>query len=182
MTLQRPKPQDLVIVGATGDLARRKLLPALYNLYTNNLIPEICEVIGFARSDIDSNEFRQLARASIEEHSRTGIDGHLWEDFASRLVYVRLRDEGYKGLKEHCQESQRTFYLAVPPDSVPEVVRNIGAYGLAAGARVVVEKPFGVDLESAKKLNAVLHEVFTEPQIFRIDHYLGKETVQNILV
>jgi len=182
MTLARPKSQDFVIVGATGDLAKRKLLPALYNLYTNNLLPEICEIIGFARTDFDVNAFRQFARQSIEEHSRTGIDGRLWEDFASRLEYVRLRDEGYKVLKDHCKESERTFYLAVPPDSVPEVVRNIGAYGLSAGARIVVEKPFGIDLKSAQKLNAALHEVFTEPQIFRIDHYLGKETVQNILV
>src|SRR5439155_17806274 len=124
------KTQDFVIVGATGDLAKRKLLPALYNLYTRNLIPEICEVIGFARSDIDSNEFRQLARASIEEHSRTGIDGHLWEDFASRLVYVRLRDDGYKRLKGHCRESQRTSYLAGPPESGPGAERDGGSYGL----------------------------------------------------
>jgi glucose-6-phosphate 1-dehydrogenase len=182
MNLPRPPAQDFIIVGATGDLSRRKLLPALYNLYAGGLIPELCGIVGFARSDLDEKGFRQMTRQAIEAHSRSGIDGRVWEDFASRLSFVRLSDQGYKALAEQCKEAERTFYLAVPPDSVPEVVRNIGQFGLATGARVVVEKPFGTDLASARQLNQVLHEVFREQQIFRIDHYLGKETVQNILV
>ena len=182
MTLHQPNAQDFVLIGATGDLSRRKVLPALYNLYRSHLIPELGHILGFARSDLDTDGFRRLAREAVEEFSRTPIDDSIWPGFVDRMHFIRLRDEGYEVLAEHCQEAERTFYLAVPPDAVADVVANIGKHGLQKNARVVVEKPFGTDLASARELNEVLHSVFSEKQVFRIDHYLGKETVQNILV
>lgn len=182
MTLHQPNAQDLILIGATGDLSRRKILPALYNLYRSHLIPELGHILGFARSDFDTESFHKFAREAVTEFSRTPVDDAIWPDFINRMHFVRLEDEGWQVLAEHCQEAERTFYLAVPPGAVAEVAANIGQYGLQENARVVVEKPFGTDLESARKLNQALHSVFAEKQIFRIDHYLGKETVQNILV
>jgi glucose-6-phosphate 1-dehydrogenase len=183
MSLVRPRTQDVVIAGATGDLARRKLLPALYNLFRVGLLPDTCSLIGFARTPGDDETFRALAREAIETNSRTGLEPDLWQEFAKRLSYVHAGNgSGYRQLAERCQEPTRTFYLAIPPEAVPDVLHSIGKYGLAKGARIVIEKPFGTNLASAQKLNQLLHDVFDESQIFRIDHYLGKETVQNILV
>ncbi|HLF78057.1 MAG TPA: glucose-6-phosphate dehydrogenase [Dehalococcoidia bacterium] len=182
MTLARPAKQDIVIVGATGDLARRKLLPALYNLFLAGLLPDACSIVGFARSRIDTARFRELMRAAVEANSRTGIDAAAWEEFAPHLTYVLAGSGGYGELDRLCTEASRVFYLATPPEAVPEVVRSLEQHGLSKGARIVVEKPFGVDLPSAQRLNQMLHEAFREEQIYRIDHYLGKETVQNILV
>jgi len=183
MTLVRPKTQDIVIVGATGDLARRKLLPAMYNLFRAGLLPDSCSLIGFARTPGDDETFRALARESIIANSRTGLQAEVWQEFARLLTYIHTgAGGGYEELAGRCTEPSRTFYLAIPPEAVPEVVASLGKHGLAKGARIVIEKPFGTDLASARELNQLLHEVFDEAHIFRIDHYLGKETVQNILV
>ncbi len=182
MSLEPPAPQDVVVVGASGDLSRRKLLPALYNLAAADLLPSRGSIIGLAPSDLDDERFREFARGSIEEFSRTGFDQKRWAGLSSRLTFVRLDEDGYQRLAQRVRESERLIYLAVPPSAVPEIVRNLGAAGLASGTRLVVEKPFGRDLASAKELNSTIHDIFDESQVFRIDHYLGKETVQNILV
>jgi glucose-6-phosphate 1-dehydrogenase len=181
MSLQAPAPQDILIIGASGDLARRKLLPALYNLAGAGLLPEGGEIIGFARSDLSTQGFRELARRAVKQFSRTGLDQKLWARLAPRISFVRL-EEGYTRLKEFARGRERLVYLAVPPSVVPGAVRGLREAGLITGTRVVVEKPFGRDLASAQELHRILHESFDELQIFRIDHYLGKETVQNIMV
>lgn len=182
MSLDPPAPQDIVIVGASGDLSRRKLLPALYNLAAADLLPRRGSIIGLAPSDLDDESFREFARESIEQFSRIGLEEKLWAGLASRLTFVRLDEDGYQRLAERAGESERLVYLAVPPSAVPGIVRNLSGAGLAPGTRLVVEKPFGRDLASARELNSTIHGIFDESQVFRIDHYLGKETVQNILV
>jgi glucose-6-phosphate 1-dehydrogenase len=182
MSLQPPAPQDIVIIGASGDLSRRKLLPALYNLAAVGLLPERGDIIGFARTNLNSEGFRELARESVRQFSRTGFDEKRWDGLASRLTYIPLAGRGYADLTARTRESDRLVYLAVPPSAVPSVVRSLNDAGLTSGTRLVVEKPFGRDLASARELNRILHESFAESQIFRIDHYLGKETVENILV
>ncbi len=182
MSLEPPAPQDVVVVGASGDLSRRKLLPALYNLAAAGLLPGRGSIIGLAPGDLDDERFRELARESIGQFSRTNIEEDSWARLASRLAFVRLDEDGYARLAERARESERLVYLAVPPSAVPEIVRSLGGAGLASGTRLVVEKPFGTDLASAKELNSTIHDIFDESQLFRIDHYLGKETVQNILV
>ena len=169
-------------MGASGDLSRRKLLPALYNLAAAGLLPLRGSIIGLAPSDLDDERFRQFARESIRQFSRAALDEKSWAGLASRLAFVRLDEDGYAHLAERAGESERLVYLAVPPSAVPEIVRNLGGNGLASGTRLVVEKPFGRDLASAKDLNGIILDIFDESQVFRIDHYLGKETVQNILV
>jgi glucose-6-phosphate 1-dehydrogenase len=131
---------------------------------------------------VDDDGFRSLARKAIEANSRTGIDAAAWAEFVSRLTYLQTGPAGYEELARRCHQTNRIFYLATPPEAVADVVHNLAKHDLAQGARVIIEKPFGTDLVSAHRLNQTLHEVFTEAQIFRIDHYLGKETVQNILV
>ena len=182
MSLQRPPPQDIVIIGASGDLSRRKLLPALYNLSAQGLLPEQGDIIGLARSDLTHDRFRELARESIRQFSRTGFDEKLWDKLAPRLTFVRLDDEGYAHLTDCTRLSERLVYLAIPPSVVPSTVHALRDAGLVTGTRLVVEKPFGRDLESARDVSRTIHDIFDESQIFRIDHYLGKETVQNILV
>ncbi len=183
MSLKKPENQDIIIVGATGDLARRKLLPALYNLYaTNDLLPEKGRIIGYARSRLTDEEFRARAAEGIREFSRTGLDEKAWERFAERLMFVCAEPEGFAGLLRHCEQPSRLVYLSIPPSAFPSTIRALGECGIAEGTRLIVEKPFGRDLASARELSAMLHDVFSESQIFRIDHYLGKETVQNILV
>jgi glucose-6-phosphate 1-dehydrogenase len=182
MSLEPPAPQDIVIFGASGDLSHRKLLPALYNLAAVGLLPKRGDIIGLARTDLGREGFRRLARESAEQSSRTGLDEKVWAGLAPRLDFIRLDEQGYANLKKRAGEDGRLVYLAVPPSVVPSIVRNLHDVGLAAGTRLIVEKPFGRDLASAQELNRTLHEIFDESQVFRIDHYLGKETVQNILV
>jgi glucose-6-phosphate 1-dehydrogenase len=182
VSLETPASQDIVIVGASGDLSRRKLLPAVYNLDAAGLLPERGSVIGLAPSNLDDERFREFARGSIEQFSRTGFDAEAWDRLAARLSFVPLGDDGYTGLRERLGQSERLIYLAVPPSVVPGTVRGLSDAGLVPGSRLVVEKPFGQDFGSARALNSTIHEIFAESQVFRIDHYLGKETVQNILV
>src|SRR5262245_17229070 len=118
MSLERPGHQDFVIIGATGDLSRRKLLPALYNLHLASLLPETFSVVGFARSPLDTESFKSLARDAVKEFSRTGLKQGEWRKFEQRLSYVRLTEGGYMALAESCQQASRVFYLATPPDVV----------------------------------------------------------------
>ena len=191
-------PCTIVIFGATGDLTRRKLVPALYNLRREGLLDANTTILGFARRDWSDEYFRTLLFDEGSKHSRARLDGGEWPAFIGRVSYIRstFEDaEGYTALAERLDaidvaqgtSGNRLFYLATPPESYEDIIKNLGAAGLANSptggwTRIIVEKPFGHDLESALHLNKVVHEVFEERQVYRIDHYLGKETVQNLLV
>ncbi|MGH2711201.1 MAG: glucose-6-phosphate dehydrogenase [Actinomycetota bacterium] len=189
--LDRPEPQDIVVFGASGDLAQRKLLPALHHLFVEGLLPEPCAIVGFSRTEMADQEFAARARDAVE---RSGNEKwERWEEFAASLSYVSGAVEGsgsLRGLREHLEhldatrgtDGRRFYYCATPPETFTKIVESIAAEDLGGNARIVIEKPFGIDLESARALNRDLHRVFDESRVFRIDHYLGKETVQNILV
>ena len=190
--LTPPEPQAIVIFGASGDLAHRKLLPALYHLFLEGLLPASFAIVGYARSELSDEEFRERALGSVNEFGRCAADREPWEEFSRRLSYVsgEFTSEGDMAhLREHLEridrelgtEGRRFFYCATPPQAFPDVVSRLGEEGMHRDAKLVIEKPFGTDLESARELNRIAHGVFDESQIFRIDHYLGKETVQNIL-
>jgi glucose-6-phosphate 1-dehydrogenase len=182
-----PFAQVVVLFGATGDLARRKLLPGLYNLVSAGFIPG-CRIIGVSLDDIDADGFRASARSALDEFSSRKVTEPEWEAFARCLDYVPLA-AGAGALKAAVElaeqalngESRRLHYLSVPPNAALSAVRMLGEAGLVERSRIVMEKPFGTDLQSAVSLNRNLHEVFAEEQIFRIDHFLGKEPAQNIL-
>ena len=180
-------PQIVVLVGATGDLSRRKLLPGLFHLVAAGFIPG-CRIIGVSLDNLDADGFRAIARKALDEFSLRKSDNGNWADFEASLDYVPL-SAGPAALKEAVDRARAAFsgesrlihYLSVPPDAALSAVRLLGEAELVEDARVIMEKPFGVDLASAVSLNAKLHEVFPEDQIFRIDHFLGKEPAQNIL-
>jgi glucose-6-phosphate 1-dehydrogenase len=185
-------PQAIVIFGASGDLTRRKLLPAFFHLYLEGLLPERFAIVGYARTVFTDEEFREMAHDAMSEHGRHHPAGEVWMDFAKHLRYVpgEFADQGamdhiveeLEGVDgSHGTEGNRFFYAATPAAAYPDIVKRVGESGLAPGSRIVFEKPFGHDLQSARHLNEIIHEVFRESQVFRIDHYLGKETVQNIL-
>jgi glucose-6-phosphate 1-dehydrogenase len=182
MTLAPPAPQDLVLVGATGDLAQRKLLPGLYNLEVDGLLPPEGRIIGYARRGISDQEFRDLAAAAVKKHSRRPLTDRHWSAFAQRLTFLAEEDGGFAAVAERCRESHRLVYLAIPPSAFLSYVHLLAEHGMVEGTRLVIEKPFGRDSESARQLDDEIHEHFGEDQVFRIDHYLGKETVQNIMV
>jgi glucose-6-phosphate 1-dehydrogenase len=181
-----------VIFGASGDLTHRKLLPAFFHLYLEGLLPEEFVIVGYARSPFTDDEFRESARDAVKEHSRQPPVGEVWQDFSKHLRYVtgEFADQGAMDHvaeelraidQRHGTEGNRFFYCATPTDAYPDIVKRIDEAGMAPGSRIVFEKPFGHDLQTARELNEVIHAVFDETQVFRIDHYLGKETVQNIL-
>jgi glucose-6-phosphate 1-dehydrogenase len=192
-------PFTIVIFGATGDLTARKLLPALFNLMIEGALPDQFSVVGFARRPWSDEDFRAHARDAVGQFSRLApIRDADWQRFASRLsyhqgtfedqaAYTRLRDRLQRLEESIGTGHNRIFYLAVTPTESPQIIQQLGAAGLAwehpprAWSRIVMEKPFGRDLASAKELNQLVSAVFAEDQIYRIDHYLGKETVQNIL-
>ena len=182
MALKAPPSQDIVIMGASGDLSQRKLIPAIYNLAAVNLLPAEGNIVGFARTDLGEQGFNDLARKAIQEYSRTGFDETVWSGLVPRMKYVKNDDHSYDALKGMLRESERLVYLAIPPSALPDTITGLHDAELTQGTRIVVEKPFGHDLASARELNHAIHKVFHESQVFRIDHYLGKETVQNILV
>jgi glucose-6-phosphate 1-dehydrogenase len=183
-----PKDQVIVLFGATGDLAKRKLLPGMYHLMRVGLMPERFRIIGAARKDLDEEEFRELARGSIRESGRKAGDREAWERFAESLRYASV-GEGYEQLGaavaaargELSEDAETLIYLSLPPQAMEATVDELGSLKLGEGVRVITEKPFGTDLASARKLNERLHSVFAEHCIFRIDHYLGREAVQNLL-
>ena len=180
-------PQVVVLFGATGDLARRKLLPGLYHLASSGFIPD-CRIIGVSLDDIDADAFRRIARQAQDDFASRKAGDAEWATFARQLDYVSL-SAGPQALKAAVDaaeagfrgESRRLHYLSVPPSAALSAVHMLGEAGLVERSRIVMEKPFGTDLASAVQLNARLHEVFAEDQIFRIDHFLGKEPAQNIL-
>jgi glucose-6-phosphate 1-dehydrogenase len=203
LTVQRTRPtppSTIVIFGASGDLARRKLLPALYNLVHcgGGIIPPNSAVLGFARTAMTQDEFRKSAREAIEKHSRLKLEEDCWAKFAGSLDYLGAlaAPDGFKQLRARLEQIEkarglppnRVFYLSVPPAAIGDSVARLAAESLIAppGAphfsRVVVEKPIGHDLPSALEINRVLLRHLAEAQVFRIDHYLGKETVQNLMV
>ena len=195
-------PCVVVIFGATGDLTGRKLLPALYNLAKEGQLPSHFACVGFARRDKSHAQFRQEMLDAVSKHSRTKpIDQHLWQSFSEQVFYHRSEfdnDDGYKALAEFFQDldakfgtgGNRIFYLSVPPSYFPQITKKLADHRLVYDpekvtdkwSRVIVEKPFGTDVETAKELQHSLSKCFKEEQIYRIDHYLGKETVQNLLV
>ena len=190
--MNAPPPQAIVIFGASGDLTRRKLLPAFYHLFLEGLLPEGFVIVGYARTEMDDDAFRSHAHDAIATYGHRAPEGQAWASFAEHLEYVtgEFSDPGAMDhiaheLREaddrHGTAGGRFFYAATPPSAYPDIVARIGEAGLVEGAKIVFEKPFGYDLQSARALNATIHEVFDESQVFRIDHYLGKETVQNIL-
>jgi glucose-6-phosphate 1-dehydrogenase len=194
----------LVIFGVTGDLARKKLMPAIYDLANRGLLPPGFALVGFARRDWAHEDFAQVTHAAVKEHARTPFRDEVWQqlsegvrfvpgDFADEMAFDRLAAtvadlDARRGARGNC-----AFYLSIPPKFFPDVVQQLQRSGLASPGdgpfpggrrpfrRVVVEKPFGHDLASARELNAIVNAVFPRHSVFRIDHYLGKETVQNIL-
>jgi len=193
------EPCALVLFGATGDLMRRKLVPALYNLLVDDLLPERFAIVAVARKEVDRNELLARLRDSAERYSRRAIDDEAWARLAGAISTVAAdagAADGLAPLREHLArvdkefgiEGNRLFYLAVPPSAYAGIVGGLGEAGLqrpgAGGSfsRIVLEKPIGHDLESAQTLNRAVNDVFDEDSVYRIDHYLGKETVQNLLV
>ncbi|HKU94817.1 MAG TPA: glucose-6-phosphate dehydrogenase [Vineibacter sp.] len=180
-------PQVVVLVGATGDLSRRKLLPGLFRLGNAGFIPG-CRIIGVSLEEIDADGFRAIAQDALAQFSNHKPNGADWAAFAQTLTYVPL-SAGAGALKAAVDaaeqalgsDSRRVHYLSVPPNAALSAVRLLAEAGLIERSRIIMEKPFGTDLASAVTLNARLHEVFAEKQIFRIDHFLGKEAAQNIL-
>jgi len=194
LSLRRtPDPCALVIFGASGDLTHKKLVPALYALMLRRLLPPRFVIVGVARSEGDDDVFRKDMKEAVQKHARDEFREDVWDELAESMHYIAtdFADEGGEnalaellaGLDEkHDLGGNRVYYLAVPPPAFPTIVDALGKRRTAQGwTRLIVEKPFGHDLESARQLNTMLWEHFAEKEIFRIDHYLGKETVQNML-
>jgi glucose-6-phosphate 1-dehydrogenase len=193
-----PQPCAIVIFGATGDLTHRKLVPALYNIAADGELPPAVAVIGFARRPKTDDQFRQEMEEATRQFSRQTVRDEIWNDFAKSLFYHQSEfgdEAGYKTLADQLDKldeesgtrGNRLFYFAAAPDKFETIIQNLKAAGLnkardGAWARVILEKPFGSDLASARHLNRVVQASFTEDQTYRIDHFLGKETAQNILV
>jgi glucose-6-phosphate 1-dehydrogenase len=191
-----PDPCTIVIFGVTGDLAARKLGPALYTLASENLLPQPYTVVGVGRREWSDEKLRAEMYENVKKYSRTGLNEAIWKGFADSLFYAHTDwndAAGYKRLRERLDaldkerdtRGNRLFYLAIPPFLYAEVANLLGEAGLQQSngyTRIIIEKPFGKDLPSARDLNHKLRQVYDEEQIYRIDHYLGKETVQNIAV
>ncbi|HEU0075628.1 MAG TPA: glucose-6-phosphate dehydrogenase [Dehalococcoidia bacterium] len=173
---------DIVVIGATGNLARRKLLPALYDLETQGLLPTRGRIVGTARSPFSQEAFRRMAEEAIKDEARTQWDDETWTGLAARFDYIQLPDGDLTQLRKELTQAERLIFLAIPPSYFGSTAQGLAEQGLVEGTRLLIEKPFGRDLESARGLDQELSSVLNESQIFRIDHYLGKETVQNILV
>jgi glucose-6-phosphate 1-dehydrogenase len=190
-------PSALIIFGVTGDLARKKLMPAVYDLANRGLLPPGFALVGFARRDWEEQDFAQVVHDAVAQYARTPFDEDVWNQLAEGIRFVQGEfddDAAFEELKKTLDELDRdrgtmgnhAFYLSIPPKSFPQVTEQLRRSGLAdekdnAWRRVVIEKPFGSDLKTARELNAVVESVFPPDAVFRIDHYLGKETVQNIL-
>lgn len=190
-------PSGMVIFGVTGDLAYKKLLPAVYDLASRGLLPAGFTLVGFGRRDWSKQDFEDYVRGSVEAGARTKFEEHVWTRLAEGMQFVSGAfndDQAFDNLADTLAEMDSTrgtggnwaFYLSIPPSAFADVVYQLDRAGMAQAGedswrRVIIEKPFGDDLESAKELNAIVNNVFPEQSVFRIDHYLGKETVQNIL-
>jgi glucose-6-phosphate 1-dehydrogenase len=193
-----PEPCALVVFGITGDLARKKLLPAVYDLHSRGLLPTDFVLVGFARRDWDDGDFEDMSRESARKGARTPWREEVWSRLAGNIRFVpgSFDDDNAFDTLSTCIDEMRdshgikgnaAFYLSIPPSAFPVVLKQLQRTGMADNGksggwrRVVVEKPFGYDLESSRELNDLVDDVFTPQDVFRIDHYLGKETVQNIL-
>ena len=189
-------PCSMVLFGVTGDLARKKVMPAVYDLANRGLLPPGFSLVGFARREWEDQDFAEIVRSAVEQYARTDFRQEVWDQLSEGFRFVQGEfddDEAFNTLRTtlHTLDEERgtggnhAFYLAIPPGLFGTVVGQLREHGLVEGGdawrRVVVEKPFGHDLKSAQELNQVLADVFPEGSVFRIDHYLGKETVQNIL-
>ena len=193
MAMDRVEPDDhvLILFGATGDLAKRKLLPALFHLEVAGMMPERYRIIGSGRIDgaPDLEGFRSHVHEALQQFGRRELTAEEWEPFASKLSFVPASAAQPGALVEAVAEAERDLgpdvrrlhYLAVPPDAFAPMVAMLGTTGLAERARLIIEKPFGSDLDSARALDQTLHQALEESQIFRIDHFLGKEAIQNLL-
>jgi glucose-6-phosphate 1-dehydrogenase len=183
----------IVIFGASGDLTSRKLIPALYSLYKKKRLPQDFRVVGVSRKPFDHAGWRGSLLESTVKFTESGFDHAVWDEFSQRLFYVpgdigKLQDfqvlSEFLATVEPESGADRVYYLSTMPQLYAEAIEKLGASGLANGGngqrRVIIEKPFGTDLQTARKLNAQVHKVFSEEQVYRIDHYLGKETVQNL--
>src|SRR5881394_2945150 len=193
-----PQPCAIVIFGATGDLTNRKLIPALYNLAADGDLPPAVAIVGFARREKNDEQFRAELEEATRKFSRQAVRDEIWKTFAQSIFYHRSEfgdEAGYEALvkrlekidKERETRGNRLFYFATAPDQFEPILKHLKAAGLnetckGSWARVIVEKPFGSDLASARELNRVIRNSFSEEQTYRIDHFLGKETAQNILV
>ncbi|MDA2939076.1 glucose-6-phosphate dehydrogenase, partial [Acidobacteria bacterium AH-259-A15] len=191
-----PESCIVVIFGASGDLTKRKLVPSLYSLAGQNLLPSGFSIVGTARTAMTHEEFRSRMKDAINQFSDAGSDPDIWENFAAGMLYhpTHIKDrESFKTLRDLlCQIDQQRgtsgnwlFYLSTPPALYAPITQMLGAVGLNRShgwTRIIIEKPFGRDLESMRALNQKVLDVFAEDQVYRIDHYLGKETVQNIMV
>ncbi len=192
---KRPQPTILFIFGGSGDLNNRKLTPALYNLYLDGLMPDKFAIAGLGRTAYSDDKYNEHLLGGINDFSRRKDDGKgKWQEFSKNNHYVQMdaeKDERFDKIDQLIKQKQQEwgtdkinilFYMAVAPQLVPDIAKKIADLKLPSDAtRIIVEKPFGHDLDSAKELNRLLNSMFTEDQIYRIDHYLGKETVQNIL-
>jgi glucose-6-phosphate 1-dehydrogenase len=190
---RRPDPCILVIFGASGDLTAKKLMPALYALAYRRLLPEKFGIVGAARSEESDDEFRERMKQAVQEHARDPFEQDVWDELAAGMRYTTLDfadDKGEDELRDTLNEldgergtqGNRVYYFAVPPSAIGTLVEEIAARRGAEGwIRLIIEKPFGHDLESARALNTEIQQHFREDEVFRIDHYLGKETVQNML-
>ncbi|GAA2128542.1 glucose-6-phosphate dehydrogenase [Streptomyces synnematoformans] len=190
-------PSGLVIFGVTGDLSRKKLMPAVYDLANRGLLPPGFSLVGFARRDWENEDFAQVVHDSVKEHARTPFREEVWQQLSEGFRFVQGDfddDDAFERLRTTVEDLDKVrgtggnfaFYLSVPPKFFPLVVQQLKEHNLAdptgdSWRRAVIEKPFGHDLKSAVELNRIVHQVFEPDQVFRIDHYLGKETVQNIL-
>lgn len=186
-----PDDSVVVIFGANGDLAARKLLPGLYHLHAEGWMPSEYRIIGNARREVSDDEFRERARKAVEEFGDGDLDEQRWSEFAERLSFVSGEfapgsSEALAGAVRAAEQAvggspQVLFYLSTPPPTFGPITEALGESGLAHRARVIYEKPFGMDVESFSELDTTVHAVLAEDQIYRIDHFLGKESVQNIL-
>jgi glucose-6-phosphate 1-dehydrogenase len=189
--LPRPENHVVVLFGATGDLAKRKLLPGWFHLYAAGLLPKEFRLIGSAppHAAMTDEQFREHAEQSCADFCITRPNDGPWAEFAAKLSFSAAEPGNYADLVAAVQRAEkeiggtpgRLYHLAIPPVAFTSVVQMLGESGLAGGARVIIEKPFGTDLDSARKLDQAVHAVFDESQVFRIDHFLGKESVDNIL-
>jgi glucose-6-phosphate 1-dehydrogenase len=190
-------PSGLIIFGVTGDLSRKKLMPAIYDLANRGLLPPGFSLVGFARRDWEDQDFEQVVYEAVKQYARTPFDEDVWNQLSQGIRFVQGEfddDDAFARLKSTIEELDETrgtkgnhaFYLSIPPKAFPLVTEQLSRSGLAEQKegqwrRVVIEKPFGSDLKTARELNDVVESVFPPDSVFRIDHYLGKETVQNIL-
>ncbi|NJC22307.1 glucose-6-phosphate 1-dehydrogenase [Arthrobacter pigmenti] len=190
-------PSSLVLFGVTGDLARKKLMPAVYDLANRGLLPPSFALVGFGRRDWSDEQFAEEVRSSVKQYARTPFNDTVWEQLSAGIRFVQGNfddDDAFVELKKTVEELDATrgtrgnhaFYLSIPPKAFELVCQKLSEHGLAQAEegkwrRVVIEKPFGHNLESARELNSIVEQVFPPDAVFRIDHYLGKETVQNIL-